>query len=173
MKSSREHEDEGYLSVRESGESARLPAPQAAVILLSTIVARGGSNRHAQHGAREAAASVPPAQGSLPVAAGAAWRRAALGVMTAGAFGVTSALCDGGSPLFSARVLSRTDVASTKWLKLQSITYQDPAGKQRLWDVCTRTTRPAASSAAASRARCRECRGAPGWLKIRFSVTSA
>ena len=39
MKSSREHEDEGYLSVRESGESARLPAPQAAVILLSTIVA--------------------------------------------------------------------------------------------------------------------------------------
>ena len=73
MKSSREHEDEGYLSVRESGESARLPAPQAAVILLSTIVARGGSNRHAQHGAREAAASVPPAQGSLPVAAGAAW----------------------------------------------------------------------------------------------------
>ena len=39
MKSSREHEDEGYLSVRESGESARLPAPQAAVMLLSTIVA--------------------------------------------------------------------------------------------------------------------------------------
>ena len=73
MKSSREHEDEGYLSVRESGESARLPAPQAAVMLLPTIMARGGSNRHAQHGAREAAASVPPAQGSLPVAAGAAW----------------------------------------------------------------------------------------------------
>ena len=39
MKSSREHEDEGHLSVRESGESARLPAPQSAVILLSTIVA--------------------------------------------------------------------------------------------------------------------------------------
>ena len=87
------------------------------------------------------------ASGLRQMAAGAAWRRAALGVMTAGAFGVTSALCDGGSPLFSARVLSRTDVASTKWLKLQSITYQDPAGKQRLWDMCTRTTRPAASSA--------------------------
>ena len=55
--------------------------------------------------------------------------------------------CDGKSPLFSAHVLSRTDVASTKFLKLQSITYQDPAGKQRLWDMCTRTTRSAASSA--------------------------
>ena len=39
MKSSREHEDEGYLSVRESGESARLPAPQSALVLLSMIVA--------------------------------------------------------------------------------------------------------------------------------------
>lgn len=43
-------------------------------------------------------------------------------------------------------ILSRKDVASTRWLKLQTITYRDEKGRQRLWDVCTRTTRDASAS---------------------------
>jgi len=34
-----------------------------------------------------------------------------------------------------------------RWLKLQTIKYVDQTGKQRLWDVCTRTTRAASASA--------------------------
>mmetsp|Transcript_52987 Transcript_52987/g.105140 ORF Transcript_52987/g.105140 Transcript_52987/m.105140 type:complete len:252 (+) Transcript_52987:93-848(+) len=48
---------------------------------------------------------------------------------------------DAQKDFFSARVISRKEVASTRWLKLQTILYQDQRGKDRLWDVCTRTTR--------------------------------
>ena len=47
------------------------------------------------------------------------------------------------SKLFSSRVISRKEVGSTKWLKLQTILYRDQTGKERFWDVCTRTTREA------------------------------
>eukprot|EP00434_Breviolum_minutum_P028392 symbB.v1.2.025116.t1/scaffold2421.1/size79598/5 len=36
------------------------------------------------------------------------------------------------------------DIASTKWLKLQTLTYRDQTGQDRAWDVVTRTTRAAA-----------------------------
>ena len=43
-------------------------------------------------------------------------------------------------------VLPRIDkvesVASTKWLALETYHYTDQEGKQRLWDVATRTTKP-------------------------------
>ena len=42
------------------------------------------------------------------------------------------------SRLFSSRVISAKDVASTKWLKLQTITYSDQTGRERLWDSVTR-----------------------------------
>ena len=42
------------------------------------------------------------------------------------------------SRLFSSRVLSAKDVASTKWLKLQTISYSDQTGRERLWDSVTR-----------------------------------
>ena len=76
-------------------------------------------------------------------AAGAAFGCVALAT---GAF----AVCDGlptADKLFSAKVLGREDIASTRWLKLQTIKYLDQTGKQRLWDVCTRTTRAASASA--------------------------
>lgn len=38
-------------------------------------------------------------------------------------------------------------IASTKWLSFRSISYTDEAGKRRLWDTVTRTTKPAADKA--------------------------
>ena len=38
-----------------------------------------------------------------------------------------AALASGGG-LFSAKTLSRDDVAATRWLKLSTLTYQDPTG---------------------------------------------
>jgi hypothetical protein len=73
--------------------------------------------------------------------------RQVLGVAAAaGAAAVTGAGCRGDA-LFTARVLGRKDVASTRWLKLQTIDYVDQNGETRLWDVCTRTTRAASTSA--------------------------
>jgi hypothetical protein len=74
--------------------------------------------------------------------------RLGLGALATGA--CISASCDGGArapaAMFSSRVLKRDEVASTKWLQLQTIHYIDQTGRQRLWDVCTRTTRAASSS---------------------------
>ena len=71
------------------------------------------------------------------------WRsRASLGWrlgMATVASGSCMALCD--SKLHSASVVSRDNVASTRWLALQTLTYKDQAGKLRKWDVCQRTTR--------------------------------
>ena len=38
------------------------------------------------------------------------------------------------------------DIATTKWLALQTLTYKDQEGKERFWDVATRTTKPKNSS---------------------------
>ncbi len=74
--------------------------------------------------------------------------RRVLGVAVAAgsAAAVAGAGCRG-DKLFGARVTGREDIASTRWLKLQSIKYVDQNGKERLWDVCTRTTRAASASA--------------------------
>lgn len=40
-----------------------------------------------------------------------------------------------------ARIVECSDVASTRWLKLQTLTYQDAEGSSRKWDMATRTTR--------------------------------
>ena len=40
------------------------------------------------------------------------------------------------------RIDSIEPVASTKWLALQTISYTDPSGVSRTWDMVTRTTKP-------------------------------
>lgn len=44
-------------------------------------------------------------------------------------------------------VESARNIASTRWLKLQTLTYVDQAGKQREWDMATRTTKDPTSAA--------------------------
>jgi 8-oxo-dGTP pyrophosphatase MutT (NUDIX family) len=43
------------------------------------------------------------------------------------------------------RVLGRREVASTRWLRLETLTYEDTTGRRREWDVATRTTRQRAA----------------------------
>lgn len=45
------------------------------------------------------------------------------------------------------KINQRTTVAKTKWLELQTIDYTDAEGKDRKWDVATRTTKPTSASA--------------------------
>jgi 8-oxo-dGTP pyrophosphatase MutT (NUDIX family) len=45
------------------------------------------------------------------------------------------------------RIDGVTEVASTKWLSLQTIDYTDQEGKARKWDVATRTTKQSIGSA--------------------------
>lgn len=45
------------------------------------------------------------------------------------------------------RVVARTEVAATRWLKLETLDYDDPAGRRRKWDMASRTTRAAGASA--------------------------
>jgi 8-oxo-dGTP pyrophosphatase MutT (NUDIX family) len=45
------------------------------------------------------------------------------------------------------RINSISKVATTKWLELQTIAYTDQDGKERNWDLVSRTTKPAASDA--------------------------
>jgi len=80
-------------------------------------------------------------------------RRAGLRPMAAGLAGVLA----GGQALCLAQVGSDEDrlpkinsanlVASTRWLKLQTLTYTDQMGKVRKWDMATRTTKSAAADA--------------------------
>ena len=51
-----------------------------------------------------------------------------------------------GSPS-NAKILSIEPLPTqdAKWTKLEKITYQDPAGKARLWECASRTTRPEGS----------------------------
>jgi len=81
-----------------------------------------------------------------------ALRRASIASVAAATVAATPAVCGlrggevsclaGGdaanSRLFSSRVISAKDVASTKWLKLQTISYSDQTGRERLWDSVTR-----------------------------------
>ena len=69
---------------------------------------------------------------------------AAVGMMAAAA-GFANCESSRGE-LFSSRILSREDVASTRWLKLQTIQYVDQKGQQRQWDMCSRTTRSVSAS---------------------------
>lgn len=39
------------------------------------------------------------------------------------------------------RILSSTEVGSTRWVGLSTVTYEDRFGKQRKWDVVSRTTK--------------------------------
>ena len=45
------------------------------------------------------------------------------------------------------RINAKATVAKTKWLELQTIDYTDETGKDRKWDVATRTTKPTGSQA--------------------------
>lgn len=72
-------------------------------------------------------------------------RRAAVATFAATSASSVRCLADGddtnagaSSRLFSSRVINAKDVASTKWLKLQTLTYSDQQGRSRLWDSVTR-----------------------------------
>ena len=84
--------------------------------------------------------------GAMAARAGLLRRVLGVAVAAGSAAAVAGAGCHG-DKLFAARVTGREDIASTRWLKLQSIKYVDQNGKERLWDVCTRTTRAASASA--------------------------
>ena len=45
------------------------------------------------------------------------------------------------------KINGKTTVASTRWLQLETIDYTDQEGKDRKWDVATRTTKQASSAA--------------------------
>lgn len=45
------------------------------------------------------------------------------------------------------RIDAVTPVASTKWIQLQTLSYTDQEGKERKWDVATRTTKQARDKA--------------------------
>ena len=45
------------------------------------------------------------------------------------------------------KINHRTTVAKTKWLELQTIDYTDQEGKDRKWDVVTRTTKQKSAAA--------------------------
>ena len=45
------------------------------------------------------------------------------------------------------RIDGVSEVASTRWLSLSTISYTDQEGKARKWDVCTRTTKKDSASA--------------------------
>ena len=40
-----------------------------------------------------------------------------------------------------SKIVGKTDVASTRWIKLQTIAYEDPTGRSRKWDMASRTTK--------------------------------
>ena len=72
---------------------------------------------------------------------------ACVGLAASACLATCDALNSGGG-LGSARVVSREDVAATRWLKLQTLTYKDPTGRDRKWDVCQRTTRSESAAVA-------------------------
>lgn len=72
---------------------------------------------------------------SAPMARVARGLTAFGGLLTARA-----AACDGRATVDHSQT---RDVASTQWLKLQTIKYRDVKGKLRSWDMVTRTTRSA------------------------------
>ena len=39
------------------------------------------------------------------------------------------------------RITATTEIASTRWLKLQTLDYVDQVGNQRKWDMASRTTK--------------------------------
>lgn len=47
----------------------------------------------------------------------------------------------GDARLFSARITAVKDVASTRWLKLQTVLFEDQRGQPRAWDMLSRTAR--------------------------------
>ena len=57
----------------------------------------------------------------------------------AGAFG--SATHAEKLPQFRARVTDKKEVANTRFIKLETLTYKDQTGRSRKWDMATRTTR--------------------------------
>ena len=45
------------------------------------------------------------------------------------------------------KITAVTDIASTRWIKLQTLDYKDQMGKMRKWDMATRTTKRLEASA--------------------------
>jgi len=70
------------------------------------------------------------------------WRRP-LAVATAASACAALARASTAAPdtLARARVTEKSDVASTRFIKLQTLTYLDPTGRARKWDMATRTTK--------------------------------
>lgn len=54
---------------------------------------------------------------------------------------VWAAAMSSGAPARRPRVTSKSEVGATKWVSLQTWKYEDAKGKERAWDVATRTTR--------------------------------
>ena len=52
---------------------------------------------------------------------------------------VTGAGCEPQAHL--SKITGKTDVGSTRWLKLQTISYEDQTGRARKWDMASRTTK--------------------------------
>ena len=61
---------------------------------------------------------------------------AATAVVSAGAISRACSLCNS-----DPRVTGVTEVGATRWLKLQTLSYVDAAGRARKWDMATRTTK--------------------------------
>lgn len=64
------------------------------------------------------------------------------------ALAATTGLCtqftmcdDSMAALKRARVTGATEVGSTRWLRLDTLSYVDASGRARKWDMATRTTR--------------------------------
>ena len=71
-------------------------------------------------------------------------RRALGATMAAGAYAACVASASPSPDAIGrARVTAKTEVGSTRWLKLQTLDYVDPTGRARKWDMATRTTKRA------------------------------
>ena len=46
-----------------------------------------------------------------------------------------------------SKITGKVDVGATRWLKLQTISYEDQTGRARKWDMASRTTKKADSPA--------------------------
>ena len=71
------------------------------------------------------------------------WRRLPPAIIGGCGFtAIASCAADNGPKVESVR-----DIAATRWLKLQTLTYRDQEGKRREWDMTTRTTKDVSSAA--------------------------
>lgn len=73
--------------------------------------------------------------------------RPALGAAAGLAAGAAGHVRGGASCHTVPRIDTVNEVASTRWIKLQTLDYTDQGGNKRKWDMATRTTKSAAAGA--------------------------